>query len=66
MPLTQRQAEIAERVARGLTNKEIAQDIGVSIETVRVHIREAAARLPGKDWPRHRLTLWFFRVTEVE
>jgi DNA-binding NarL/FixJ family response regulator len=58
-PLTERQAEVAERVARGLTNKEIARDIGVSVETVRVHISEAAERLPGTAFPRHRLTLWF-------
>lgn len=60
--LTQRQAQVAERVARGLSNKQVAQDLGVSVETVRQHIREAAERLPGPAWPRHRLTLWFFQV----
>jgi DNA-binding NarL/FixJ family response regulator len=58
-PLTQRQAQVAERVAQGLTNKEIASELGVSVETVRTHVQEAAERLPGTAYPRHRLTLWF-------
>lgn len=63
-PLTARQAEVAARVAEGLSNKEVARELGLSVETVRSHIREAAERLPGHAWPRHRLTLWFFGVAE--
>jgi DNA-binding NarL/FixJ family response regulator len=57
--LTERQAQVAERVAQGLTNKEVARELGLSEETVKQHIREAAERLPGTTYPRHRLTLWF-------
>lgn len=64
MKLTQRQAEVAERVAHGLSNKEVARELGLSVETVRSHIREAADRLPGPAWPRHRLTVWFFGVAD--
>jgi len=60
--LTERQAEVAERVARGLTNKEVARDLGLSVETVRTHVREAAERLGGTAYPRHQLTLWFLTV----
>lgn len=64
LPLTERQAEVAERVAHGLSNKEVARELGLSVETVRVHVREAAGRLPGPAWPRHRLTLWFLNGAE--
>jgi DNA-binding NarL/FixJ family response regulator len=63
--LTRRQAEVAARVAQGLSNKLIAQELGLSVETVRQHIREAAERLPGPAWPRHRLTLWYFSIEEA-
>lgn len=61
-PLTVRQAEIGERVARGLPTKRIAKDLGLSINTVEEHIRAAAERLPGQGPPRHRITLWFFHL----
>jgi DNA-binding NarL/FixJ family response regulator len=60
--LTRRQAEVAARVARGLTTKEIAADLEISVETVRQHVREAAQRLPGPAYPRFRLALWFFSI----
>jgi DNA-binding NarL/FixJ family response regulator len=62
IPLTERQVEVAERVAQGLTNKEVARELGLSVETVRVHIREAAERLSGTAYPRHQLTVWFLNV----
>lgn len=62
LPLTARQAQVAERVAHGLSNKEVARELGLSEETVRVHVREAAERLPGTTYPRHRLTLWFLSL----
>lgn len=63
--LTPRQVEIASLVARGLPDKIIAARTDLAIETVRVHIQAAAARLPGDGRPRHKLTLWFFNI-EVE
>lgn len=61
-PLTERQAEVAARVARGLPNKRIANDLGLSVKTVQEHIKEAAERLPGQGSPRYRITLWFFHL----
>lgn len=64
--LSPRQAEIASLVARGLSDKVIAARTELAIETVRVHIQNAAARLPGNSSPRHKLTLWFFNIEEEE
>lgn len=64
MDLSKRQKEVAERVAKGLPNKEIASELGLSVKTVAEHIREAAERLPGTGWPRYRITIWFFSLTE--
>jgi FixJ family two-component response regulator len=58
MPLTERQAEVAERVARGHSDKRIAADLGLSVRTVENHIRDAASHIPGPATPRYRLT-WF-------
>lgn len=59
-PLTPRQAEIAGLVARGLTAVAIAKQTGISPDTVRVHITQAAERVPGAGSPRHRLLVWAF------
>ncbi|HEX6163064.1 MAG TPA: helix-turn-helix transcriptional regulator [Vicinamibacterales bacterium] len=36
--LTRREQQIAEHVARGLTNREIAVECGISTETVKRHL----------------------------
>ncbi len=59
-PLSRRQAEVAERIAKGMSDKAIAHDMGLSINTIRNHVREAASRIPGPSYPRHRLTLFYF------
>jgi len=66
MPLTQRQAEVGQRVARGLPNKVIARELQISVSTVKRHIEEAAARLPGDSSPRHRLTMFFVNIVETD
>lgn len=62
--LTVRQAQVVERVAKGLPDKRIAHELGISIDTVRHHIQSAAARIPGAERPRHRLTLFFLGVSD--
>lgn len=37
-PLTRREQQIAEHVARGLTNRQIAAECGISAETVKRHL----------------------------
>ncbi|MDN5796681.1 MAG: LuxR C-terminal-related transcriptional regulator [Intrasporangium sp.] len=44
-PLTERQREIAARVAEGETNRQMARDLGISEKTVEMHLRQAMDRL---------------------
>lgn len=66
MPLTERQAEVGERVARGLPDKRIARELHISVYTVRCHVQNAAARIPGDSSPRHKLTLFFLNIVDQE
>jgi DNA-binding NarL/FixJ family response regulator len=44
-PLTAREREVLERVARGMTDRQIAAELGVSDVTVRRHAASAARKL---------------------
>lgn len=44
-PLTQREVEVIERVAQGHRNKIIAEALGVSEHTVKLHIHHAMAKI---------------------
>jgi DNA-binding NarL/FixJ family response regulator len=57
--LSTRQADVLERVGRGLPDKVIAHELGISVHTVRDHIDRIASLLPGNTTPRHRLLLFF-------
>ncbi len=52
--LTTRQREVLELAAQGLTNKEIAQQLHVSAETVKTHVSQILKRLQLRS--RHELT----------
>jgi FixJ family two-component response regulator len=54
--LTPRQRQIAVLLRAGLAPKKIGSTLGVSLSTVRFHIRALAARLPG-DAPAQRKIL---------
>lgn len=43
--LSKRETEIVQLVAKGLANKEIAADLGISVETVRVHLKHIYEKL---------------------
>jgi DNA-binding NarL/FixJ family response regulator len=66
--LSTRQAEVAALVARGEPDKRIAHRTGLSIETVRVHIQQAAKKAPdhiSRDLPRRtRIMLWFLTIPD--
>jgi DNA-binding CsgD family transcriptional regulator len=49
LPLTSREREIANLVAAGLSNKEIAQRLTVSVRTVEGHIYRACTKLDVTD-----------------
>ena len=52
-PLTAREREVAAAVARGLRNKQIAEELGISAETVKRHL----GSIYGKLALRGRLAL---------
>ncbi len=60
--LSRRQAEVAELVARGLGDKRIAAELGISVYTVRNHIERVASFCPGEATRRHRITLFFIQL----
>lgn len=64
--LTPRQAEIAEYVARGASDKVIADRMDITIDGVRARIQAAASKVSGHGTPRHKLTLWFFNIVDEE
>jgi DNA-binding NarL/FixJ family response regulator len=43
--LTARERDVLELLARGLRHEKIASQLGIGSETVRSHVRNAAARL---------------------
>ena len=43
--LTARERLVAEQVARGLTNREVAGELGISVKTVENHLGRAYAKL---------------------
>lgn len=44
-PMTEREEEVLELIARGLTNQEIASELGISLLTVRTHVSNILAKL---------------------
>jgi DNA-binding CsgD family transcriptional regulator len=47
--LSKRQTEVLERVAAGLTDKEISDDLAISESAVRAHVRECDRKLGGNN-----------------
>jgi DNA-binding NarL/FixJ family response regulator len=47
--LTERQVEVLALVARGLTNRQVGETLGISERTVRNHMRAVLRRLRSRD-----------------
>ena len=58
--LTPRQTQMVELVARGLTNKQIAAHLGISVQTVKNTLTEARIRTCQGN--RTCLALWYART----
>lgn len=55
-PLTQREREVLGLLAQGLTNKDIAQELFVSVRTVEAHLRNVYGKLGVRS--RTEAALW--------
>ncbi|HJT33670.1 MAG TPA: response regulator transcription factor [Pirellulales bacterium] len=58
-PLTQRETEVLAQLAFGLTNKEIAQVLGISYETVKEHVQHVLQKIGVSD--RTQAAVWAVR-----
>lgn len=54
--LTPREREVAGMVADGMLHKQVAVALGIAEDTVSVHVRAAARKLPGNGLPTRKLT----------
>jgi DNA-binding NarL/FixJ family response regulator len=59
VPLTKREGEVLKQLALGLTNKEIAQSLGISYETVKEHVQHILQKLSVTD--RTQAAVWAVR-----
>ncbi|MFF0492653.1 LuxR C-terminal-related transcriptional regulator [Nocardia sp. NPDC004068] len=58
LPITAREREITAHVARGLSNREIAERLGVSVRTVEGHIYRACTKLDAEDRDQLAKIVW--------
>jgi DNA-binding NarL/FixJ family response regulator len=61
--LTKREGEVLKQLALGLTNKEIAQSLGISYETVKEHVQHILQKLSVTD--RTQAAVWAVRKNLV-
>jgi DNA-binding NarL/FixJ family response regulator len=59
VPLTKRESEVLRQMALGLTNKEIAQTLGISYETVKEHVQHILRKIGVSD--RTQAAVWAVR-----
>ncbi|MFO1064099.1 MAG: response regulator transcription factor [Pirellulales bacterium] len=59
VPLTQRESEVLKQLANGLTNKEIAQALNISYETVKEHVQHILRKIGVSD--RTQAAVWAVR-----
>jgi DNA-binding NarL/FixJ family response regulator len=59
VPLTKRESEVLKQLALGLSNKEIAQGLSISYETVKEHVQHILRKLSVSD--RTQAAVWAVR-----
>lgn len=59
VPLTQRESEVLRQLSLGLTNKEIAQSLKISYETVKEHVQHILRKIGVTD--RTQAAVWAVR-----
>ncbi|MGV9847777.1 response regulator [Streptomyces sp. NPDC003442] len=63
-PLTDREEEVIQGIARGLTNPEIAAELYIAPSTVKTHLGSAQAKLGLRN--RVEIATWAFRTGRAE
>jgi DNA-binding NarL/FixJ family response regulator len=63
-PLTSREEEILLTVARGRTNREIADDLHISISTVKTHLASLMRKLDARN--RVEIAMWAHETGRVK
>ena len=63
VPLTQRESEVLRQLALGLTNKEIANTLHISYETVKEHVQHILRKIGVSD--RTQAAVWAVRKNLV-
>ncbi len=63
-PLTSREEEILLTVARGLTNHEIAEQMHISISTVKTHIASLMSKLGARN--RVEIAMWTYETGRIK
>jgi DNA-binding NarL/FixJ family response regulator len=58
-PLTQRESQVLARLAEGKTNKQIAQSLHISYETVKEHVQHILQKIGVTD--RTQAAVWAVR-----
>ncbi|WP_262700206.1 MULTISPECIES: response regulator [Streptomyces] len=63
-PLTEREEEVIQGIARGLTNPEIAAELYIAPSTVKTHLSSVQAKLGLRN--RVEIAAWAFRTGRAE
>jgi DNA-binding CsgD family transcriptional regulator len=63
--LTDRQRQVLELIARGRTNFEVAQELGITLDGAKWHLREIMAKL-GCDTREEAVAIWRGRPSAAE
>ncbi len=62
-PLTDREEDVLVTVARGLTNSEIAQELHISLSTVKTHLTALMNKLGARN--RVELAMWAYETGRI-
>jgi NarL family two-component system response regulator LiaR len=59
MPLSQRELEVLRRVAEGMVNEEIGEELAIDVETVKKHVKHILDKIGMED--RTQAAIWAVR-----